>query len=783
MIDLKKIDKYEETSNWIELETLYLDEILLFNSKIDTYHHLGMIQERLKKYDNAITSYNMATFRQNNQSSNSYYRLGYVFDVTLQYKEACGAFLMMKKILLPTRKQIEDNETVHAHKIILFNYIKEVNLFTLTNWKILGKKAEELKCWDIAEYGYKEYIARADDFEENIYFSLGYALSCQKKYEEASQFFKEQKIVQSLDTVSNSNYEEYRNRFSIEDKVILYESDKVDGISGLPYEMFLRLEKNVHFDTYQHIWAVNDKEKIDKTLRTNPNIIFITKNSDLYRRYLARAKYLIFNQTPVEYFQLKEEQVLLNLQDEKIDLDEYIKSIFFVTINSSMKKVNSEDDSLYYRRESELIDLMNNKNQKIEESLEYFHHKFDASNFAGIEILLNRAIETSINNSNKWILLKEDFLNILEDVKMTDASLWTSLKGDTFIGKIKSFSKRCDNSLEFNLLPYQVWFVFSNLFIFARLYKKYQLARTNARDSILETNEIHNNSFARYKINALIEGDREEEYTLLRQQLLQNDKVYIQKYLQLLGNSEYYFNRTKQKIDFYNDFFTMKEQEFTDYIENKSIAIVGPLQSGLNVGKEIDSHDVVLRFNYSGLKNFSKEEFGEKTDMSFYIAEILLKDKLDTKKVSFMNELDWVIMDTPHSENDICFLGLNTNIRQRYSAGHAFATTMLKGAPSGIQRVIMDLLRFNIGSIKVFNTNLFLENNYAKAYRSRGKLGADYFNFFWHDPLSNFIFLQRLKASNTIDADEVLSKILVMSENEYIDALELRYGSENSEDE
>ena len=281
----------------------------------------------------------------------------------------------------------------------------------------------------------------------------------------------------------------------------------------------------------------------------------------------------------------------------------------------------------------------------------------------------------------------------------------------------------------------------------------------------------------------MIEGDREEEYTLLRQQLLQNDKVYIQKYLQLLGNSEYYFNRTKQKIDFYNDFFTMKEQEFTDYIENKSIAIVGPLQSGLNVGKEIDSHDVVLRFNYSGLKNFSKEEFGEKTDMSFYIAEILLKDKLDTKKVSFMNELDWVIMDTPHSENDICFLGLNTNIRQRYSAGHAFATTMLKGAPSGIQRVIMDLLRFNIGSIKVFNTNLFLENNYAKAYRSRGKLGADYFNFFWHDPLSNFIFLQRLKASNTIDADEVLSKILVMSENEYIDALELRYGSENSEDE
>jgi hypothetical protein len=94
----------------------------------------------------------------------------------------------------------------------------------------------------------------------------------------------------------------------------------------------------------------------------------------------------------------------------------------------------------------------------------------------------------------------------------------------------------------------------------------------------------------------------------------------------------------------------------------------------------------------------------------------------------------------------------------------------------------MDLLRFETSKVKVFNTNLFLENNYAKAYKSRGKMGADHFNFFWHDPLSNFIFLKRLNDYDIIDTDTILTNILKMNENEYIEQLEVRYTHKNVED-
>ncbi|CAA6819762.1 MAG: Glycerophosphoryl diester phosphodiesterase [uncultured Sulfurovum sp.] len=802
-------------------EKLYLEAIINSDKKVDTYQNLGEVQEQLKKYNSAISSYNMATFFDNEKNSDTYYRLGYTFDTIKQYKEACGAFLMMKKRLLSIKNPVK--KIVTKNRIFLYEYIQTLNLSRLDSWKSFAIKAEELGCWDVAEYGYKAYIRRNDEFEADVYFSLGGVLVQQRKYEEASSYFKEQRIVQSLDTVATNDVEEYSNRFEVEENIILYESSDEDVLSGIPYEIFLLLIKNVKFDTYEHVWVIQDKNIINEEYINSHNIIFVIKDSDLYMRYLARSKYLVSNRGFSKYFVLKEKQTLLNTFDVNTDLNEYIQSNFFITIDSNKtNKVSDEfsselkflyDDALssfnkkdwkssfekftkieeeyiesiesfpylYYKRESELMLLSEDKTKKLEDSLVYFHHIFNAENFAGVEFLLNQAIIKSRRNSKQWKLLKMNFLSILDDVKLTDDSLWTSLKGEGFLQKIEVLGIQFNKNLEAKFLPYPIWFLFSNLFIFARLYTKYQIARTNARDSILLGKEVENNAFLRYKVNAMIEANKKEDYSLLRSKLLENDSKYIQKYLQLLGLSEFYFENKEVKRDFYEDFFTDKEREFSKYIENKSIAIVGPLESGLNVGEEIDSFDLVLRFNYNGITNFAKEEFGERTNISFYISEILLGNQLDTQKISYMNELDWVIIDTSHKEDDICFLGLETNIRPRYMAGHAFATTMLKGAPSGIQRVIMDIIRFNTGKIKVFNTNLFLKNNYANAYRSRGKLGIDEFNFFWHDPLSNFIFLKRLKESKMIDSDEVLSKVLEMTENQYIDALELRYGTRNVE--
>ena len=327
-------------------------------------------------------------------------------------------------------------------------------------------------------------------------------------------------------------------------------------------------------------------------------------------------------------------------------------------------------------------------------------------------------------------------------------------------------------------MPYQAWFLFSHLFIFARLYKKYQLVRSKALESVLSRDVVSNASI-RYKINAMAEIKEKEGYDVLREKLLKEDILYIKENLQFLGASELYFNRHNSSIALYEQNYTEEEKAFAKYIENKSIAIVGPLKSTLNLGEEIDSHDVVLRFNYRGVDESLRKSNGIKTNLSFYILEILIKDRINATQSNYINELDWAIFDTGHNENSICFTGVTTNLRSRYCDAYDYANPYFKGTANGIQRVLLDLLRFKVGKIKIYNTNLYLENSYEENYKSRGSLGADHFNFIWHDPLSNFIFLKRLKEFSIIDTDEVLAKILHLTPRQYIESLDEQYGKES----
>lgn len=90
---------------------------------------------------------------------------------------------------------------------------------------------------------------------------------------------------------------------------------------------------------------------------------------------------------------------------------------------------------------------------------------------------------------------------------------------------------------------------------------------------------------------------------------------------------------------------------------------------------------------------------------------------------------------------------------------------------NGVQRLLVDILRFNTGKIKVFNTNLFIENKINPNYRIN--FNSD--TFCWHDIISNFNFTKILWKNGLFEADEVLAKVLSMTEEEYAMAMAERY--------
>jgi len=775
-------------------------------------YKLGLSAEENQEYGQAIDYYLLATLEKSEYLNEIYYHLVDCFIKLNKYKEVCEAFLLIDGSFFREDKYDEDEEL--QHRKTLYAYLKSKEDLTLDDYLELAKKAEVLKCWSVSSYAYRELIQRAEKFNKKNYLSLAHSLMQEKRYQEASTCLFEQYLYDETLEL----YEAYREALFLDDKIIFYAND-----STFVLECLYEIEKDAFFDGYRHVLAVDNLGKVDRSL-FKEDVVVINKNSNLYKRYVVQAKYILSSKNLPLYFKRKEEQSYLFIKKNALipkeashsmkqgaSVTDMIQELFFenrkafhglkerkseheTLYNEAIKEFEDKEwkrshkkfkrvallerditkklPTLYYLKESYIQSLIEDGKSNLKLLVPYGNYQSSAENFAGVKSLLVNASQEDF----MWQGVYNAFLPILEDMKRCDRKGIRSIANKKFLKKVEKFSQQITDELEATLLPYQAWFVFADLFIFARLYKKYYLAREKALASTLKLNKLLNINQKRHKLNALSESYDEENYTLLRDNILKEHREDIKKNFQLLGLSELFFNRRDSAIEFLKPFYIEDDRKFSDYIQNKSIAIVGPVDAKLNLGEEIDKHDVVIRFNYNGLDESLHKSMGKKTTISYYITEILIKDKFDKNKIEKMNELEWAIFDTAHKKESICFLGVEANLRQRFLIAHAYLNPYFKGTSNAIQRVLLDLLRFDTSKITIYNTNLFLESNYHKSYKSRGTLGAEHLIFNWHDPLSNFIFLKRLKVFNMIETDSVLSDILTMSSQEYIDALEERYG-------
>jgi CDP-glycerol glycerophosphotransferase len=329
---------------WEKSEKEHLDAISLDPTHPYWFYKLGFVRERKKDYRGAVEAYSSAIYLQKKVDSYWYYRLGYVLNKLHRYEESCIAFLKMKNIIFPSLEHEElenEKEEFEANNILYSELTLKLKEHTSSNipayqksllkdstnigkWLDLANICQREEEYLIAADAFQNAIDRNNNFNKDLYFSLGYTFTLAKKYKEASMAFIEYRVLQEAHGVSENNYNknkglhniinytEYYERYTIEDKTILYESYHGRSISCNPYAIFKEIYKDKRFKGYKHIWAINNNDNIPEELKHDVNIIFIKRESDLYLRYLTKAKYLINNTSFSEYFIRKKEQVYIN---------------------------------------------------------------------------------------------------------------------------------------------------------------------------------------------------------------------------------------------------------------------------------------------------------------------------------------------------------------------------------------------------------------------------------------------------------------------------------------
>lgn len=215
---------------------------------------------------------------------------------------------------------------------------------------------------------------------------------------------------------------------------------------------------------------------------------------------------------------------------------------------------------------------------------------------------------------------------------------------------------------------------------------------------------------------------------------------------------------------------------FADLISGARIAIVGPSETGLRMGREIDDADVVIRTHLLDFETVPISNFGSRTDIVYPALTRSVHGQHLYSQALRSKELKMLVLRPGHY--NFARAQAFSESEFRYNRNEYIGS--FYAAQFGIQRIIHDVLKFSPAKVTIFGTTLFIpfRNLYFKQYNDDTFARRASSNFvpplhgFAHDYLADFVFTKLLIGAGLIDADDALMSIVDMTTTEYLATLD-----------
>lgn len=215
------------------------------------------------------------------------------------------------------------------------------------------------------------------------------------------------------------------------------------------------------------------------------------------------------------------------------------------------------------------------------------------------------------------------------------------------------------------------------------------------------------------------------------------------------------------------------EMLFRELISGRSVAVVGPLDDGLEEGDEIDSFDVVIRTNYlPGSSEVDRvRRFGARTDISYFNGVASQALTAEIENAVRKGAVKMVVLRPMNYAQGKTMIRRPGDLRYNPSE----SKVMLRARSFALQRILHDILRYGPARVKIFKVDFFVsKDSYAKSYAIRQALGGtDPFAFgAGHDFRADFEFTGRLLKAGLISANEPISRLLRLPVADYLRVLD-----------
>lgn len=178
--------------------------------------------------------------------------------------------------------------------------------------------------WELVLRAGEDLIARAPKHVAGDYYLIARAQLKLGDLKGAVESYLASRIYRSASLVSSDTYEKskfgrmcmrysaFRENLAVDQNVILYESNQGSKVTCNILPLLDAASSSNDFSHWRHYIVAPDRSYLPRGLRYRQNIIVVEKQSDLYLRVLATAKYLVSNNTFPAYFSRRSGQRYLN---------------------------------------------------------------------------------------------------------------------------------------------------------------------------------------------------------------------------------------------------------------------------------------------------------------------------------------------------------------------------------------------------------------------------------------------------------------------------------------
>ena len=235
----------------------------------------------------------------------------------------------------------------------------------------------------------------------------------------------------------------------------------------------------------------------------------------------------------------------------------------------------------------------------------------------------------------------------------------------------------------------------------------------------------------------------------------------------------------------YDNLITKRDIEFARYIHNKNVAIIGPADVGTEDGEEIDSYDVVVRFNHKKPINMYDAAFkGSRCDVVYFNGAQTNSFLISNPDGFPIDEVRYFVTKSEKklrkAEKFFDDKFVNDEIICR--ASKKIDDVFINGTLNAVPQTLVDILRFRPASVKIFHVDFMLTVNRTKGYypeswKRESEMKESFLRSIsiLHDPLTQYKFMNILYEKKMYVPDSKLFSVLKLGEVEFMRELESRY--------